>query len=166
LQECWAELAKDARTAHAALRKLALSPKHVPGFIGERLDKERPERERIAKSIADLEAKDFKTRERAAKELIEIGTFAAADWLKLLDQKPSEDARERIEKLKKEFCHPGGAFVTSPMTLRHLRAIEVLERIGTPEAVKVLEQFAKFDARTFEGRDARAALERLAKRAK
>ena len=52
----------------------------------------------------------------------------------------------------------------SPETLRALRAVEVLERLGTPEAKRCLEGLAKGVPAAPQTREARAALGRLANR--
>ena len=51
--------------------------------------------------------------------------------------------------------------VASRETLRRLRAIAVLEKLGTPEARRVLERLASGFEGARETRDARAALRRL-----
>jgi WD40 repeat protein len=51
--------------------------------------------------------------------------------------------------------------IASGETLRRLRAIAVLEKIGTPEARRVLERMATGLERARETRDAKAALRRL-----
>ncbi len=50
----------------------------------------------------------------------------------------------------------------SPETLRTIRAITVLEQIGTPEAKAVLETLARGAPGARETEEARASLERLA----
>jgi hypothetical protein len=47
--------------------------------------------------------------------------------------------------------------------LRSVRALQVLEAIGTPEARAVLERLAQGAAEAVETHDARAALRRLAR---
>jgi hypothetical protein len=51
--------------------------------------------------------------------------------------------------------------IASGKTLRRLRAIAVLEKIGTPEARRLLEQMATGLDGARETRDAKAALRRL-----
>ena len=48
--------------------------------------------------------------------------------------------------------------------LRALRAVEVLEKVGTPEARQVLEDLARGDPAAALTREARASLDRLGKR--
>jgi hypothetical protein len=54
--------------------------------------------------------------------------------------------------------------VTTPARLRSLRAIEVLERLGTAEARKVLADLAGGIPEAFRTQEAKAALDRLAGR--
>jgi len=53
----------------------------------------------------------------------------------------------------------------TPDSLRHLRAIQALEQIGSPEARWILEALAAGAVAAPETRDAKATLERLAIRA-
>jgi hypothetical protein len=52
----------------------------------------------------------------------------------------------------------------SPQHARALRTLEVLERTGSPEAKSALEELAKGAAEAELTREAKATLERLAKR--
>jgi hypothetical protein len=54
--------------------------------------------------------------------------------------------------------------ITSGETLRRLRAISVLEKIGTPEARRVLEQLASGLEGARETHDAKATIRRLERR--
>jgi hypothetical protein len=50
-----------------------------------------------------------------------------------------------------------------PEDLRHIRAVEVLEGLGTPEARNLLEELAKGAADATLTREAKASLRRLGK---
>jgi hypothetical protein len=49
--------------------------------------------------IADLDNNDFKTRDRATKQLADLGPAAAALLREALKNRPSPEARERLERL-------------------------------------------------------------------
>jgi hypothetical protein len=69
-----------------------------------------------------------------------------------LNEKPSLEVHQRIERLLARI---------KPETWRDLRAVEVLERIGSPEAKQVLESLAKGAEGARLTREAKASLERL-----
>jgi hypothetical protein len=73
----------------------------------------------------------------------------------------SLEARKRIEELLEGVREAAVA----PENLRNLRAVETLEHIGTPEAREVLKLLANGAAAARLTREAKAALERLARRA-
>jgi WD40 repeat protein len=56
--------------------------------------------------------------------------------------------------------------IAPPEVLRTLRAIAALERVGTPEALGILEQLARGNAGAIATRDAKAALDRVNRRLK
>jgi hypothetical protein len=70
--------------------------------------------------------------------------------------------RSRINQLLKTI---GEWVVTDPDTLRSLRAIWVLERIGTPEARTILEGLAKGAPEARQTQEAKNALDFVNKRA-
>src|SRR5713226_4730098 len=112
---------------------------------------------RIAKLIADLDSGEFDVRESATKELAKIGAAAEPLLKKALESKPSEEARMRLESLLPE----GKAPVTSAEGLRELRAVMVLERIGTKSARETLEALANGAPDALQTRNAKLALKRL-----
>ena len=79
---------------------------------------------------------------------------------KALESDPSPEARRRIGKLLDALAGP----VTAGEALRVLRAVEVLEYIGTPEAQAVLKELAQGAPEARLTQEAKAALDRLAKR--
>ncbi len=68
-------------------------------YIAEPLPPAPADPKAVRRWIADLGSDDFKTRERAAKELTAIGPPAARLLREGLKKRPSAEAQERIEKL-------------------------------------------------------------------
>ena len=112
--------------------------------------------------IADLDSDDFDRREAASKELASLGPQAESTLRKALKQTDSAEVRARIRPLLKA---PDQWVVTDADMLRVIRAIWVLERIGTPEARAVLDDLAKGDPEVRQTQEAKAALDFLDKRA-
>jgi HEAT repeat protein len=138
---------------------LIASPEVAVPLLADRLQPvARADAERIARLIADLDADDFKVRESAASDLAALGELATEALQRALDDPPSEEVRQRAEQILRS---------TSPISpvsgepLRALRAIEVLEKIGTPEARQILQALAQGEPRARVTRDAASALERL-----
>jgi hypothetical protein len=156
LDSLWEDLgASDAAKAHAALWKLALAPGAAKG-LKERL---RPgtgfDAERFARLVRDLDDDNFKVRLKATQELEKMGDAIAAELRKVLGGKVSAEVRWRVEYLLEQLEKP------TPGRLRQLRAVEALERAGTPEARAVLEVVSKGPASVRLTREAKAALKRL-----
>jgi WD40 repeat protein len=134
----WRALADgDAARANRALAGLVAAPAQAVPFIKERLQSTEASLspERLARLVADLDADAFKVRERATRELAEAGSYAADLLRKGLANKPSLEAKRRMERLLDRLDK--GDFSER---LRSLRTIEVLERIGTPQAKDVLHE--------------------------
>ncbi len=125
-------------------------------FLKERL---RPaaasDPKKIARLIADLDQDDFAARESATKQLSELGDLAEPALRAALNDKPSADKRRRLDELLKRL-DPSN----SPELLRGVRAVEVLESLGTSEAWQVLQALAEGAAGARLTREANAALKR------
>ena len=160
LELLWADLAgEDARTAHAAVWTLAATPEAVP-FLKDRLQPAREvPPERMRQLLTDLDSATFAIREAASKELERLGDRAKPALRKALQENPSAEVRKRVETL---LARP--RIVRSSETLRSLRAIQVLERIGSSDAQQVLQKMTKGAPRARETQEAKASLERLADR--
>jgi hypothetical protein len=163
LNGIWTDLAgKDGERAYAAVRSLSEVVGVLP-FIDKRL---RPVPNMgpvgISNRIADLDDDDFDRREAATKELAALGAQAEPALRKALEETTSAEVRSRIKPLLKALDE---WVVTDPDLLRALRAIWVLERIGTPEARAVLEGLAQGAPEARQTKEAQAALDFLDKRA-
>ena len=77
---------------------------------------------------------------------------------KKLAEKPSLEVRQQIEQLLTKVEQ------LTPESIRALRASEVLEHLGSPEAKQVLEMLATGAEGTRLTMEAKASLERLKKR--
>ncbi|HTU22729.1 MAG TPA: WD40 repeat domain-containing protein [Gemmataceae bacterium] len=153
LAALWCDLTKDARTAYRTIGKLSAAPAPTVAFLHEHF---RPtlDGKRIAKLVADLDSDAYSTRETASRELKRMPYRAEPMLRWALQHKPSLELRRRIEPILAEPRFP------STEDLRALRAITVLERIGTPEARGILEKLAG-GAVSPETRAAQQALQRL-----
>lgn len=93
---------------------------------------------RIAALVTDLDSDDFLTRSAAAKELEAIGGEAAAALRMAAEKSPSAEVRRTAGELAAKADAPS----TRPDDLRVLRAVEVMEHLGTPAARDALKAWA------------------------
>ena len=141
LQARWDLLAGDeASDAFRAMGELARSPRETVPFFKERFQEETSNHpERITRLIAQLDSDDFEERERASAALEQLGATAADALQQALTGQPSLEVRRRAESLLKKL---GTAAARAPR-YQWLRAVEVLEQIGTAEARALLESLAQ-----------------------
>jgi hypothetical protein len=149
-KKAWQDIAAMIQAPQLAVPFLQVRLKPVP----------RANAKRIAQCLADLDSGNFKTREKAMRELEGFGELAlpAVDK-KLAEKTLSVEARRRMEALAQK-----PKTVLSGEELRSLRAIEVLEGIGTPEARAVLDKLAGGGEGVVLTEQARRALARLERR--
>jgi WD40 repeat protein len=153
----WADLAgADAARAQEALRVLGGSPDQAVALVRQHLGPVPPGDARgVTRLIADLDSDDFKVRAEAAAELEKRAEAAEGTLRRALVESSSAEMRARVKPILE-------ALDRSPQRLPALRAVSLLERIGTPAARRALEDLSRGapDARLTE--EARASLRRLA----
>jgi RNA polymerase sigma factor (sigma-70 family) len=157
LEQRWKDLASnDGSRIVQAIWDLTASPDQAVPILRQRI---KPVREadarRVAKLIGDLDSEDFETRTKAAAELEKIAVEAESMLRKKLAEKPSLEVRQRIRQVLE--------VPASPILLRALRAIQVLEYAGTAEAMECLRTLANGMAEARVTREAKAALKRSVK---
>ncbi len=160
LQTLWGHLTQgDAALAYQAIGRLQRSPEQAVALVKQHL-KPAPgvDQARVAKLIADLEAKGFATRQKAFTELARYEEQAEYLLRQALTRPRALEAQRRIQQLLDRL----DKVALSPELLRTLRALTVLERVGTPEARRVLETLAG-GAPTRLTQEAQAALRRWAR---
>jgi len=106
--------------------------------------------------LADLDDASFAKREAATKRLEELGLKAEPALREALRAKPSLEPTRRIERLLAALSRMPQPL--TPEELRELRALIVLEHIGSPEARRLLASVAKGPDSARLTRQARAAL--------
>jgi WD40 repeat protein len=158
----WTDLAnRDVARAYDATCALVADPAQTVRFLEECL---RPaalaDADKIAKLIADLDSDQFALRQKASDELEKVSDSATPLLRKALEADPSPEARKRLKNLLAKAT----AYTPIGESLRSIRAIEVLEMIATPEARQLVQKLAAGAPETRLTREAKAALDRLAKR--
>ncbi|HEY7311725.1 MAG TPA: sigma-70 family RNA polymerase sigma factor [Gemmataceae bacterium] len=164
LEMHWKALAaNDASAGYRAVRMLASDRKRSVPYLQARLRPvARADEKRLKQWIVDLDSETFAVREKAATELNKLGAAALHALRRARAERPALETRRRLEHLiakqEREEWSP------SPERLRTRRALEVLERAGTPEAKRVLTSLADGAPGAWQTLDAKAALERRAQR--
>src|SRR5262249_41538573 len=102
----------------------------------------------------------FDLRERASKRLKELGDAAAPALHEALRTATSAERRRRVEELLAALATPAPL---SGDVLRDLRAVALLERLGTPDAREILKTLASGPRDAQLTKAARTGFERLAR---
>ena len=122
----------------------------------------REQGKRLGRLVADLADERFAVRERAGEELGRDGGPAAEALLRrlLVGRRADADVRKRAEQAL-------AALAGKPMPATHLRqvrALAALERAGTPDAWRAIEELSELEEGAWLRDAARAALQRKAAR--
>jgi hypothetical protein len=161
LARLWNELGDlEAQRPYDAGWRLVAGAEETVRFVRERL---KPvgvvDPAKIEQWITDLGSEKFAVRQGAAKELEKVGGQIRAPIKKALQGKITLETRRRLEQVLSNIARAPG-----PETLRSVRAVLVLERIGSHEARGVLEALARGASGASATAEAEAALERLKRR--
>jgi hypothetical protein len=164
LAALWTDLSgSDANKAHRAIWSLVANPQQGVALLSEKLQPMgMVDSKRVEKLLADLDNEDFDVREKATKELEEMGSVIEATLRKEQERTKSAEVRRRLELvLKKMDSSPA----SPEKRVIPGRALLVLEHSGTPEAKELLKKLAGGATTAWQTQEAKAALERIARRA-
>jgi WD40 repeat protein len=141
LDQLWADLADpDGMKSFQAIGTLVGMPKDTVPFLARKLQPvPRTDAALMDKLVAELDHKTFAVRQKATKELEKLEGQARAALEKAFANPASPEAHSRLKRLLDRLDGP----LTAPEELRLVRAVEVLERIGSPEARELLQGLAK-----------------------
>jgi WD40 repeat protein len=155
----WTQLAdSDALKAQRALWTLIAGGKDAVAMLKGRLrPAERVDPKRLQKLLADLDADEFAVREAASSQLMELGEQVETALETALTNRPSLEVCKRIEYLLVR----ARSRQWSLGQLRAMRAVRVLEQIGSVEARDALLALAKGNADALLTQEVKASLTRL-----
>jgi WD40 repeat protein len=157
LNRLWDEVqGADVAKAQRAMGALTASPEQATWLVKDRLPPvAAADPKRVAALIADLDNDAFAVREKATQALEQLGASAEGGLRRALAAKPSPEVTRRLQQLLDKL--------EGTDQFRVQRGVEVLERIGTREARRVLEAMAKGMPESRLTGEAKAALARLEK---
>lgn len=159
MESLWADLAStDGAVAYRAMGKLETAAHESISLLNDRL-KPVPhvQRQKILELITGLGNEQYLFRQKAQEQLEKLQDIPEEELRKALARGPSLELQRRISQLLKKMD-----LLMCPERLRALRAIEVLEHIGSPQATQVLEKLARGASGAQQTREAKASLGRLA----
>jgi hypothetical protein len=160
----WLELGtQDAGRAGQVITRLAGTP-GAAAFLRERMGPILERAFRVDRLIGDLDHRSFAVRERASRELVGLGELAESALRRAAEEMASLETHRRIVLLLAKLPKAEEGEITYSPRLRLSRALMVLEQIGTPQARQALQEVARGPQGARLAQEARAALERLAKR--
>jgi HEAT repeat protein len=106
-----------------------------------------------------LADQNFKVREKAMAALVKLDGRIVPVLGKALASKPALETKQRLERVRDQVT----AFLLTGENLRACRAVELLERLGTPEARQLLQRLAEGAPGAVATSAAQAALQRWKK---
>ncbi|MBI3411944.1 MAG: sigma-70 family RNA polymerase sigma factor [Planctomycetes bacterium] len=157
LEMLWQELGQsEAANAYAAIATLIKGANGAASFLKDRLPPAKPlDGARFSQMLVDLDSPTFAQRDKASRDLQKLGPQAQPAIRQAIANTKSLETRRRLEKLANY------GLADFPETLCRLRAIQVLELIGSAECVRALQGLASGDPDAPETHDASLALKRL-----
>ncbi len=137
-QRLWQSLADgDAQAAFQAIRRLVGSPIPAVALLRAHCKAAAAvDAKRVRQWLRDLDSDDSDTRDIASRKLQQLGDRIEGTLSDARRGKLGPEATRRIDALLAKRQR------TTPVRLRHTRALEALEQIATPEAVRLLETLA------------------------
>jgi sugar lactone lactonase YvrE len=164
-QACWGALrGDDAPKAYQAVGRLAAAPKQSVPLLRARVRPAAPlsveQQKLVERWLRELDDDRFEVREQASAGMAGLGEAVLPAIRRTLAAKPSAEVRRRLQEIVEQFV--GGAGSADGRAA--LRAVEALELVGNAEARDLLKELAAGVPEAALTREARVALERLARR--
>ncbi|MCI0740059.1 MAG: WD40 repeat domain-containing protein [Gemmataceae bacterium] len=151
----------DAAKADSAIWSLVYAPKDSLPFLRIQLKSvAHPDQERVRGLLEAIDNDDFQVRSKAESQLESLGELVLADLHSALKQKISLERQRRLERLLRKAKTAALPFGTSKRVAQW-RALEVLEKIGSPAAKLLVRELADGAVGAQLTRAAKATLTRM-----
>ncbi len=158
VRSAWDDLAGDAGKAYRAIGALTAAPDQAVPFLAEQLKPAAvPDPKRVANLIARLDSQRFTDREAVTRELEKLGGLVEPAVRRALADGPTAEVKRRLEALLQKM----DALTPTPGEVRAVRAVEVLEHVGTSAARRLLADLGGGAPGARQTREARESLRRL-----
>jgi len=156
-EDCWDNLANlDTAVAFETIQRLLAAPDEAVNIVRKGFKVESPlDAKHLQQLLRNLDSDNFEEREKATDELTKVADAIEPLLVKTLETGSSSEVKLRVERILESINKP------KAHSLRIQRTLEILERLGTPEALEVLEQLAAATPQTQITDDAKKTLERL-----
>jgi hypothetical protein len=157
-----ADLGSDsAARAGGAVDVLVAAGDQAVAALDERLrPADSPQLRRIGPLVAALDSDEFEERERATTELRQLGRLAEPALFRVLHSEPSAEVVKRSRALLEAL----GPQELTAEQVQLSRCLEVLQRIGNQEAVRLLRTLAEGASEAWLTQEARTSMHRLTRR--
>jgi RNA polymerase sigma factor (sigma-70 family) len=157
LEKLWNDLAeREAVKSYQSLCQLrAIPDQAIPLLIRHLKPVPIADAKRFAEALRNLDSDTFTVRDRAVKDLEDLGEGAEGPLRKALEEKPTAEVKRQVERLLGQL--------EGSERLRQGRALEVLEHIGNEDALKLLKRFTEGAPDAGLTRQAKEALARMEK---
>jgi WD40 repeat protein len=163
-EAAWTALAgTDGDKVREAIQALAGDPASAVAILKDRVKPiPGPDEKMLAKLIDELNDPKFAVRQKARRELMQLGEQAAPVLMKAAAQGVSAEVRKQAGRILDGLAtRPPGA-----EEMRGIRAVEALEMCGTPEARAILKSLAAGAPAAALTMQAKAALQHIETRTK
>lgn len=158
--EVWEHLGLEGVRVVEAMTTLVADPDRAVKLLAEKLPPvAEPNAEQVKRWLGELGSPDFKTRDTAERALSDVADAARSLLRAAADQPSNREAAARLERILLRL----ESFSTGSNGRRVMRAVEVVERLRTPAAVKLLERWAGGATDALLTTEAKASLKRVQK---
>ena len=151
---------EDAGRAYEAVWTLVACPEQAVPYLGNRMQPASPpDHSVLSRDLAGLGDNRFDARQRSFQNLKQLGDLAVPALRRRLANNCTLEEQRRIDELLR------AAKKWSPNDLQILRAIQVLEYVGKPTTMDILQRIAAGAPESRLTMEAQASLARLTSKA-